>query len=290
MEKVRIAWLGTGLMGKPMAGRLLQAGYSLSVYNRTSSKAASLNREGARLASSPAEAMRDAEGIILMLTDAGAIQDVLFDRSTMPLLTGRTVIQMGTIGPKESLHIQDRTLAAGGEYLEAPVLGSVGPAGSGELIVMFGGTEDQFDRWRPLLSCFGSDPVFAGPVGQAAALKLALNQMIASLIAAFSLSLGMVLSHDVPVEAFMRVLRRSTLYAETFEKKLPRLLERDFAEPNFPLRLLLKDVRLCLQAARQADLDPAVLRGVEDVIKTGLKMGIGELDYVSMYNVIHPQK
>jgi 3-hydroxyisobutyrate dehydrogenase len=114
--------------------------------------------------------------------------------------------------------------------------------------------------------------------------------MIASLVAAFSLSLGMVLRHDVSVEAFMQVLRKSTLYAQTFEQKLPRLLERDFEKPNFPLRLLLKDVRLCLQTARQSGLDPAALRGVENLIKTGLKMGIGELDYVSVYNVIHPQK
>ncbi len=114
--------------------------------------------------------------------------------------------------------------------------------------------------------------------------------MIASLVAAFSLSLGMVLRHEVPVETFMQVLRKSTLYAQTFEQKLPRLLERDFKKANFPLRLLLKDVRLCLETARRSDLDPAALRGVEGLIETGLEMGIGELDYVSMYNVINPRK
>ncbi|HEY69168.1 MAG TPA: NAD(P)-dependent oxidoreductase [Anaerolineae bacterium] len=285
-----IAWLGTGLMGKPMAGRLLQAGYPLSVYNRTPSKAESLRQTGARLALSAAEAVQDVDGVVLMLADARAIHDVLFKRDVLVLLSGRTVIQMGTIGPQESLRIRDRVQQAGGEYLEAPVLGSVTPAVSGNLIVMVGGSQDQFDRWHPLLSCFGPDPVFVGPVGQAAALKLALNQMIASLVAAFSLSLGMVLHHDVSVEAFMQVLRKSTLYAQTFEQKLPRLLERDFKKANFPLRLLLKDVRLCLETAHRSGLDPAALRGVEDLIKTGLKKGIGELDYVSMYNVIHPQK
>jgi 3-hydroxyisobutyrate dehydrogenase len=211
MEINRIAWIGTGLMGKPMAGRLLQAGYPLSVYNRTPSKAESLRQAGARLVSSPAEALQDAVGVVLMLTDAGAIHDVLFKRDVLALLAERTVIQMGTIAPQESLRIGDRVQNAGGEYLEAPVLGSVTPAGSGELIVMVGGSREQFDRWHPLLSCFGPDPVFVGPVGQAAALKLALNQMIASLVAAFSLSLGMVLRHDVAADTFMQV------YALTFE-------------------------------------------------------------------------
>ncbi len=171
MEKERIAWLGTGLMGKPMAGRLLEAGYSLSVYNRTLSKADSLHQAGARLASSPAEAMQDADGVVLMLADARAIHDVLFKRDALVQVSGRTVIQMGTIGPQESLRICDRVQHAGGEYLEAPVLGSVTPAETGDLIVMVGGSRELFDRWHPLLSCFGPDPLWVGPVGQAAALS-----------------------------------------------------------------------------------------------------------------------
>ena len=288
MDKDRIAWLGTGLMGSPMAARLLQAGYPLIAYNRTASKAKSLREAGAQIADSAHQALEDATCVIMMLADAGAIEQVLFKRHARGLLAGRTVIQMGTIGPRESLGIQDKVSAAGGDYLEAPVLGSIAPARSGDLIVMVGASLAQFNRWRELLACFGPEPHLVGPVGQAAALKLALNQLIASLMAAFSLSLGMVQRHDVPVETFMQVLKQSPLYANTFAKKLPKLMQRDFAEPNFPLRLLLKDVRLFLHEAGHLGLDPASLRGTERIIKTALRKGLGELDYAGIHNVISP--
>ena len=288
MDKDRIAWLGTGLMGRPMAERLLQAGYPLTAYNRTASKTQPLRKAGAQLAESSPQAMKDATCVILMLTDAGAIEQVLFKGHARGLLAGRTVIQMGTISPRESVRIQDKVRAAGGDYLEAPVLGSIAPARSGELIVMVGASAEQFNRWRDLLACFGPEPLLVGPVGQAAALKLALNQLIASMMAAFSLSLGLAQCHDVPVDIFMQVLRQSPLYASTFEKKLPRLMQRDFAEPNFPLRLLLKDVRLFLQEAGRLGLHSASLKGTERIIKTAIGKGFGELDYAGMHNVISP--
>jgi 3-hydroxyisobutyrate dehydrogenase-like beta-hydroxyacid dehydrogenase len=288
MKKDRIAWIGTGLMGRPMAERLLQEGYSLFAYNRTAFKAAALRKAGAQLAGSPQQALEEATCVVLMLTDARAIHQVLFKGLSSGALAGRTVIQMGTISPRESERIQAKVQAAGGDYLEAPVLGSIGPARSGDLIVMVGASVEQFDRWRDLLTCFGPDPFLVGPVGMAAALKLALNQLIASQMAAFSLSVGLVQRQGVPVEAFMRVLKQSTLYAATFEKKLPRLMQRDFAEPNFPLRLMLKDVRLFLREASHLGLDPASLRGTERLIKTALTRGFGELDYAGMHNVINP--
>lgn len=288
MEKRRIAWLGTGLMGEPMAGRLLRAGYPLTVYNRTPSKAEPLRGSGARLAESPQQALRGAACVVLMLTDAAAIQQVLLSSKVRKLLAGLTVIQMGTISPRQSMRLLDKIGAAGAEYLEAPVLGSVAPARSGDLIVMVGASADQFDRWRGLLSCFGPDPLLVGAVGQAAALKLALNQLIASQMAAFSLSLGLVERHGVPADLFLQVLKQSPLFARTFELKLPRLLQRDFAEPNFPLRLLLKDVRLILSEADHLGLNPAALRGTRRLIKAALAKGFGELDYAGIYNVISP--
>ena len=288
MENDRIAWIGTGLMGRPMAERLLQEGYALFAYNRTAFKAEPLRKAGAQLAETPQQAIENARSVVLMLTDARAIHQVLFKGVSRVALAGRTVIQMGTISPRESERIQAKVQAAGGDYLEAPVLGSIGPARSGDLIVMVGASVEQFDRWRDLLTCFGPDPFLVGPVGMAAALKLALNQLIASQMAAFSLSLGLVQRQGVPVEAFMQALKQSTLYAATFEKKLPRLLQRDFAEPNFPLRLLLKDVRLFLREAGYLGLDPASLRGTERIIKTALRSGFGELDYAGMHNVINP--
>ncbi len=285
---MKVAFLGTGLMGRPMAERLLQAGYRLHVYNRTPEKALPLEEKGARLWPLPEQAVREAEMIVLMLSDFAAIEAVLLREELLKQLAGKTVIQMGTILPEESRRLQEIVLERGGNYLEAPVLGSIPQAKSGELIVMVGGDEALFQRWRKLLACFGSEVHLVGEVGKAATLKLALNQLIASLTAAFSLSLGMVLRSGVEVELFMSILRNSALYAPTFDKKLPRMLKRDFDRPNFPTKHLFKDVKLVEETARRLGLETAGVEGVRHIIEKALQMGWSETDYSSLYNAVNP--
>ena len=121
----RIAIMGTGLMGRPMAERILRAGYPLSAYNRTVEKAAPLKDLGAKITKSGVDAILESDCIVLMLSDCGAIRDVLFCRDSAGAISGRTVIQMGTISPKESLALRERIMKHGGDYFEAPVLGSI---------------------------------------------------------------------------------------------------------------------------------------------------------------------
>jgi 3-hydroxyisobutyrate dehydrogenase-like beta-hydroxyacid dehydrogenase len=136
--------------------------------------------------------------------------------------------------------------------------------------------------------CLGQDPLLIGPVGQAATLKLALNQLIAAEMAAFALSLGLVQRSGVSHETFMAVLRRSALHAPTFDKKLPRLLKRDYTHPNFSARHLLKDVELVLDAAQAAGLNPAGLRGVPALLTATIEQGLGDMDYSALFNAVNP--
>lgn len=285
---MRVGLLGTGLMGAPMAARLLQAGHEVFVYNRSAEKAAPLGAAGACVCPTAAEAVGQAECVLLMLADARAIEAVLLAEEARAALGGRSVIQMGTIAPQESRGIAREVEAAGGDYLEAPVLGSLPEAKAGRLLLMVGAAPEQYARWRPLLQVFGPEPVHVGPVGQGAALKLAMNQLIAGLTASFALSLGMVRREGVEVETFMRLLRDSALYAPTFDKKLGRMLERDYAHPNFPLKHLLKDLRLCLQAAEAQGLEAGALRGVEALLLRGLELGLAEADYSALYEAVDP--
>ena len=208
---MRVALLGTGLMGRPMAERVLALGYPLVAFNRSRKKADLLLSSGAAIAASAAEAIAASECVILMLTDEAAIRGVLFDSKPAPDLQDRAVIQMGTISPSESIAFESEVTGQGGEYLEAPVLGSIPEARAGELLVMVGGSKQQFDKWSNFLECFGSEPLLIGEVGKAAAVKLALNQLIVSLTAGFALSLGFVQSLDIEVQLFMKILRQSGL-------------------------------------------------------------------------------
>ncbi|HEY9618171.1 MAG TPA: NAD(P)-dependent oxidoreductase [Microcoleaceae cyanobacterium] len=284
---MEIGLMGTGLMGLPMAQRLLDASVPLIVYNRTVSKLKPLEEAGIAIAPLPEVLLRAASCVILMLTDAQAIREVLFSEKCRPELAGKTVIQMGTIAPAESRSLQEEIRALGGNYFEAPVLGSIPEALAGQLLVMVGSTPEQFDQWQDLLQNFGAHPIRVGEVGSAAALKLALNQLISSLTSAFGTSLEFVIRQGVEVETFMQILRGSALYAPTFDKKLQRMVEGNYANPNFPTKHLLKDTNLFIQAANAIDLDTSIPSAAQQILTRVIAQGLADADYSALFAALH---
>lgn len=285
---MKIGIIGTGLMGSALAKKLSESQHEIVVYNRTREKALALQGPGITVARTVNEVIQATDCSILMLADAAAIREMMFPASLPPNLCNKNIIQMGTISPIESIEVQRQVLEAGGSYLEAPVLGSIAEVKAGNLLVMVGGNEQQFERWRWLLACISREPILVGSVGQAAALKLALNQLIASLTSAFALSLSYVQRSGVDVAVFMGILRQSALYAPTFDKKLPRMLSRNFSDPNFPTKHLLKDVDLILNELERTHLEPAGLQGIRSVIQKALQMGLENSDYSAIVNAINP--
>ena len=284
---MRIGMIGTGLMGFPMAMRLLETGYPVIVYNRTTSKVEPLREAGAMVAGTPQGLIATSDCILLMLTNQDAIESVLFRSEFQSFLSGKTVISMGTISPTDSKTIQKEILKAGGNYLEAPVLGSIPEAKAGTLQIMVGSTEAQFDQWLNLLKFLG-EPKYIGEVGSATALKLALNQLIASLTTAFALSLNFVQQQGVDLKLFMDILRKSALYAPTFDKKLQRMLEENYENPNFPTKHLLKDTNLFLQEAVKMGLNASSLAGVKAILEATQKLGKSDDDYSALFTAIKP--
>ena len=282
----RLAVLGLGLLGAEIALRLKSQGFSLNGWNRTPSKAQALKDRGIDCAPTPAAAIAEAEMVLLLLSDAEAIAATLFDTHPRPDLTGKCLVQMGTIGPDESRALAGRVVDNGGEYLEAPVLGSLPEARSGTLLLMAGGDMTLFERCAPVLRALSRQPQRIGELGQAAAMKLAMNQLIAGLTATFSLSLGLVRAEGIDVEQFMSLLRASALYAPTFDKKLGKYLSDDYAQANFPLRHLLKDVALFRRVIAAAGMDTATLAAIESACQRGLAAGLGDADYSALYRTL----
>lgn len=276
-------------MGTPMVLRLLAADHAVTIYNRTQAKGISLQEAGATLAATPTAAISTSPCSILMLTDAAAIQETILSQAAQPHLVERTIINMGTIAPHESKAIRDEVVAAGGQYLESPVLGSIPQAKSGELILMVGSTEPQFTAWLGILRCFGPEPMYLGEVGSAAAAKLAMNQLIGSLTTAFAMSLGLAQRSGIDVEKFMAIVRESALYAPTFDKKLTRMVNRDFANPNFPTKHLLKDMNLFVEASHEAGLDPTAAKGVSAIVERAIALGLADSDYSALFNAVNPE-
>ena len=283
-----ITLLGTGLLGRAIAERLQSVGHTVTVYNRTTTKALPLQSCGITVVTRPEEAIAQADCVVLMLADAAAIHAVLLTPASLAVLRGKTVIQMGTIAQDESLTLQAEIERVGGSYCEAPVLGSLAEAQAGTLLVMVGGTEGQFVQWGPLFRSLCREPRLIGPAGKAASLKLALNQLIVAEISAFALSLGLVQRAGVPVDTFMAILRESALFAPAFEKKLPRLLTRDYQHPNFSTRHLLKDAELFLREASGYALTTSSLEGIRPLLERSIEQGLGDSDYSAIFEVINP--
>lgn len=286
---MKVALIGAGLMGRPMAARLLDAGHDVVAWTRTAARLEPLRARGATLAPGGAAALNACEVAILMLRDGPATDAALFGGPVAPEFRGRTVIQMGTIAPGESVALHRRVTAAGGDYLEAPVLGSIPQVEAGQLAILVGGTAEQLERWEGLLKLFGPQPRLLGEVGQAALAKLAFNQLMASHVAAFSLSLGLVRRSGLDVDQFMEILRGTVLYAPVVDRKLDLLRRRSFAAPHFTTSTLLKDVNLMADAARAAGLDTVALEGVRAALARAVETGHAEEDYSSVYEVIDPR-
>lgn len=279
-----ISFLGTGLMGAPMARRLQLAGHQVYGWNRSTHKLDTLLADGIKRAETPASAIAASQLIVLMLTDATAIHTALLSPDAAANLAGRTVLQMGTISPQESKAFAQAVQAAGGDYLEAPVLGSIPEAKAGTLIVMVGATLEQFDQWQSVLACFGPDPQLMGPVGAGSGVKLAMNQLIGTLTTAFSMSLGLVQQESIDIEKFMTIVRQSALYAPTFDKKLGRMCDRNFANPNFPAKHLLKDMNLFVQTAETFNAD--VAQSVAQMVQRAVEQGLGNEDYSAVFEAV----
>ena len=282
----QIAILGTGLMGFPLAERLLESGAQVAVYNRTCSKTESLAKQGATPCTTPADAIAAAQCSLLLLSDERAIRETLFESTPQPRLAGKTIIQMGTISPAQSRALAGTIEERGGTYLEAPVLGGPAQARTGKLIVMVGATAEQYRQHHSLLQNLGSEPIHVGPVGAAAALKLALNQLIAAHMAAFSLSYGFIEQSGVAPEIFLSVLRQSALHAPMFDNKLPKLQARDFTRPNFPVKHLLKDVELFLSAASETRVNPIALEAVREILLRAMQKNLAEMDYSALSEIV----
>ena len=200
-------------------------------------------------------------------------------------LQGTTVMPMGTMGVEESRQLARQVLQEGGRYLEAPVLGSKPQALNGTLLVMAGGETRDYNQQRSLLMHLSEQPMHVGAVGSGAATKLALNQMIASLTHSFSLSLRLIQQAGVPVDTFMEILRPSALYAPTFDKKLQRMLDSHYDDPNFSTALLRKDLRLFLEEATASGLQDQGLSGLATLLDQAKGTDLDQQDYCALHEL-----
>lgn len=278
MGNMRVAFLGLGIMGRPMAANLVKAGHQVSTWNRSAGKEV----EGARAAASPAEAARGAEVVWMCVSDTVAVEQVLFgpEGAESTLEQGAIVVDSSTIAPSATLRFAERLKQKGADYVDAPVTGSKIGAEGGQLIFIVGGAESTVDRLRPLFAAMGKLMVRVGETGKGQSAKLAMNLMIAVTYEGFAEALTLATRLGVNMERLLELINASMVRSGVVEYKAPFVLKRDFT-PNFPLRLMHKDIHLMLDAAREARIKLPALETVEEIYEIAADEGQGDLDYAA---------
>ena len=261
-----VAVIGLGAMGSRIARRLLDAGYEVVVWNRTSAKAKPLIARGATLAASPADAGRRAKVSITMVADPAALESVTAD------LRRITVIQMSTVGPAAVARLADKLP----DLLDAPVLGSIGEAEAGSLKIFVGGSDQLVEAWTPLLSVLGQ-PMHVGPVGAGSAAKLVANATLVGTIGLLGETLALGERLGLPRGVLFDVLS-STPLAQQAERRR-QAVEANEYPPRFALSLARKDGELIIEAAAEAGVDVRLLTAARSWLAEAEAAGLGGLDY-----------
>ncbi|MFN2616260.1 MAG: NAD(P)-dependent oxidoreductase [Thermoleophilaceae bacterium] len=283
----RVAFLGLGIMGWPMAANLARAGVELSVWTHSAGKAERFAADhGARACATPAEAAAEADAAISMVVDAPEVESVLLGEAGAAegLAAGSLCIDMSTIAPTASRAIGARLGAQGIELVDAPVTGSRPKAEDGTLTIMAGGDEAAFERAHPLFEAMGERIVRVGPQGHGEMAKVIANTVAAINAAAVAEALTMVRRAGLDAKAWLEVARAGSSGSTMLELKAEPMLERDF-EPLFKLDHMLKDVRHCLAEARALGVELRLAGLAEGLYSEAAAAGAGEADFAAVIAV-----
>jgi len=280
---MRVAFLGLGIMGRPMAANLAKAGHDIAVWNRTPGK----HVEGAAVAATPAEAARGREVVWMCVSDTAAVEQVLFGPEGVEsvLEPGMIIADSSTISPSATRRFAERVRARGADYVDAPVTGSKIAAESGQLIFIVGGAQLTLDRLGPLFAAMGKKMLHMGETAMGQSAKLGGNLMIALIYEGFAEALTLTTKLGVPRERLMELINASMVRSGVVEYKAPFVLRHDFS-PNFPLRLMHKDIHLMLDAARELRVKLPGLETVEEIYEIATEEGQADLDYAATLTLL----
>jgi 3-hydroxyisobutyrate dehydrogenase-like beta-hydroxyacid dehydrogenase len=255
-SKAKVGLIGLGLMGEPIGMNLLKAGHTLTVWNRTASRANELVASGAKLAMSPKEVAAASDVLLTMVSDPPALESVLWgadgkDSGALAgLKPGSTYIDSSTVSPALARKIAAACAQRNVAFLDAPVTGGDWGAKKGELVFMVGGDAGTLKAVEPILGVLGKRWFHLGPNGAGQTVKLAMNMILALEVDALAEALALVTRTGLKGEDLVEVMQSSMARSGVLDVKAPNLLKGEY-KPSFPLRLMHKDLGLALELANQ---------------------------------------
>ncbi|MCT1354991.1 NAD(P)-dependent oxidoreductase [Gordonia sp. p3-SID1431] len=282
-----IGFIGLGVMGRPMAAHLVNAGLTVVVHNRSQTAVDDLVAAGAVGAASPAEVAERADTIITMLPDAPDVEKVLFgtDGVTTTARPGRVVVDCSTIAPERAVTIAATLSESAIGFVDAPVSGGEHGAHTGNLAVMMGGSPSDIATATSAIAAFSGVVAHVGPVGSGQLVKAANQMIVAGNIALVAEALSLLQRTDVDMDAAISVLNGGLAASRVLENKARRMIDRDFT-PGFRVDLHYKDLLIAQSAADQAGLATPVAAVVTQLVQALRASGDGGLDHGALITVI----
>jgi 3-hydroxyisobutyrate dehydrogenase len=279
---MKIALLGTGIMGAPMARNLAQAGHDVVAWNRTREKAEGI--EGVGVGGSPAEAVGGADVVVTMLSDADAVTDVMGE-AIDSVDASAIWWQCSTVGIEGTERLRALADEHGLVFVDAPVLGTKQPAEEGKLTVLASGPSAALDTLAPLFDAVGAKTVRLGDAGEATRAKLVMNHWVLALTTATAETIGLARALDVDPKLFLDGIAGGPLDSAYAQLKGAAILEDRTGDASFPLKHAYKDARLVVEAARANGADLGLAPAVEELFARADDAGLGDCDMAAVGNV-----
>ncbi|MFZ0213605.1 MAG: NAD(P)-dependent oxidoreductase [Candidatus Acidiferrales bacterium] len=283
MSKPRVAILGLGLMGTGMARRLLSKGFPVAVYNRSRQKAEALAADGAAVAVSPREAAAKARVVISMVADDAASRAVWLGENgaLASAAPGTVLIESSTLTTRWVREMAAAASRQKCEFLDAPVTGTKSHAASGELLFLVGGSAEALEAARPVLAAMSRDIVHLGPTGSGAVMKLVNNFLCGVQAAAFAEAMALVEAGGLDSEQASKILCNGAPGSPLIKTIWARATGGD-STPNFHLRLMAKDLKYSMEAAKQRGLTLKTAAPAIEVFEDATKNGYGDQDFAAV--------
>ena len=284
MEQQRITFLGLGAMGRRMARRLVDAGHHVTVWNRSPSPAVALATQGAQAASSPREAVQGAHVVIGMVLDDAASRGVWLDpaHGAAPSMSRDALaIECSTLTPTWIGELSQALAARGIGFVDAPLAGSRPQADAGQLIFMAGGDAARVERAKPVLMSMGAAVHHVGSTGSGAWLKLAVNTLFATQVAAMAEQLALLRAAGVDVQRALAALKPMPVTSPAAAGAAALMLAHDFT-PQFPVSLVTKDLGYALHSAQGMGVETPLARTVAQRFEAARAAGLGGENIVAV--------
>jgi 3-hydroxyisobutyrate dehydrogenase len=275
-DKPSVGFIGLGIMGLPMAGHILKAGYPLTVYNRTRSKTRSLEADGAAVAASPREVAENSQMIVTIVSDSPDVQEVVAGPEGVldGIRPGSVVIDMSTISPQVERDLDRQLREQGCALVDAPVSGGDVGARNATLAIMAGGDREAFDRVVPIFETMGKTITYCGPVGSGQLTKLCNQILVAVTLMGVSEALVFAGKNGLDQRVMIEAVKGGAAGSWQLSNLAPRVVNRDFA-PGFMVDLIQKDLRLVMESAAAAQAALPATSLVNQLFRTSQARGEG---------------